>query len=137
MYFFIKAFLLPPFVFLPLIIVGWVLRKRMPLFSGILVVGSVLAIYVLSTAYVSTRLLVHLEQTVALSTPVTKDSSIQASSAQAIVVLSAGQKIYQGGMVSPDDLGVERLTAALSIHRITGLPMLLSGGVLRSGYPMN
>lgn len=57
----------------------------------------------------------------------------------AIVILSAEDlRAVPGGIVAPPDLGMltlERLRAGALLHKRTGLPILVSGGVLRAGDP--
>jgi uncharacterized SAM-binding protein YcdF (DUF218 family) len=57
----------------------------------------------------------------------------------AIVVLSAEDlRAVPGGIVDPPDLGpltLQRLRAGALLHRRTGLPILVSGGVLRTDTP--
>lgn len=57
----------------------------------------------------------------------------------AIVILAAEDlRAVPGGIVAPPDLGMltlERLRAGALLHKRTGLPILVSGGVLRPGDP--
>ena len=57
----------------------------------------------------------------------------------AIVILSAEDlRAVPGGIVDPPDLGpltLQRLRAGVLLHRRTGLPILVSGGVVRTGSP--
>jgi uncharacterized SAM-binding protein YcdF (DUF218 family) len=57
----------------------------------------------------------------------------------AIVVLSAEDlRAVPGGIIAPPDIGaltLQRLRAGALLHRRTGLPVLVSGGVVRPGTP--
>lgn len=57
----------------------------------------------------------------------------------AIVILSAEDlRAVPGGILDPPDVGMltlERLRAGARLHKRTGLPILVSGGVLRPGDP--
>ena len=57
----------------------------------------------------------------------------------AIVILSAEElNAVPGGITAPPDLGaltLQRLRAGALLHKRTGLPILVSGGVLRDGAP--
>ena len=58
---------------------------------------------------------------------------------EAIVILSAEElRAVPGGITGPPDLGaltLQRLRAGALLHKRTGLPILVSGGVLRPGEP--
>lgn len=57
----------------------------------------------------------------------------------AIVILSADDlRAVPGGIFAPPDIGamtLQRLRAGAALHRHTGLPILVTGGVLRRGSP--
>jgi uncharacterized SAM-binding protein YcdF (DUF218 family) len=57
----------------------------------------------------------------------------------AIVVLSAEDlRAVPGGIIAPPDIGaltLQRLRAGAVLHQRTGLPLLVSGGVVRPGSP--
>jgi uncharacterized SAM-binding protein YcdF (DUF218 family) len=57
----------------------------------------------------------------------------------AIVVLSAEDlRAVPGGIIAPPDIGaltLQRLRAGAMLHRRTGLPVLITGGVIRPGNP--
>ncbi len=88
-----------------------------------------ISLYALSTPLVGARLLHLLESAppTALATP--------AETPQAIVVLSAGLAASRsgGGADTVGHLTLERIRYAASLHRETGLPILVSGGVSRGG----
>jgi len=57
----------------------------------------------------------------------------------AIVVLSGDDlRASPGGLLQPPDVGaltLQRMRAGIALHRRTGLPILVTGGVLREGEP--
>jgi uncharacterized SAM-binding protein YcdF (DUF218 family) len=53
----------------------------------------------------------------------------------AIVVLSAEVVETQGGDYEPGPFSLERLRAGAALHRRTGLPVLVTGGLVRPGGP--
>lgn len=95
--------------------------------------ASGLFVYLLSTPLVSTRLLSALEP----------DGPLQRAegglSPRAIVVLSAGLRRFapEFGGETPDHLTLERMRYGAALERITGLPILVTGGYIgRSDQPI-
>ena len=124
----IDFFLLPPLNCLLLGVVGFLLLKRKPRLGRWLLGGSFALLWVLSLHGVSGTLLSLLERDA--HTPVE-----QMRDAQAIVVLASG--IYYG---APDFGGdtvstssLERVRLAAVLHRRTGLPLLVTGGLGLAG----
>jgi uncharacterized SAM-binding protein YcdF (DUF218 family) len=123
----LKALVLPPACLLALYGAGYLLRRRRPRLSAACRHGAVLLLYLLSTG-VGAWLLAHRLE---MLEPVL--AGRQAVPAQAIVVLSAGRirhsPEYGGGAV-PDFTALERITYGARVARATGLPLLVSGGLL-------
>lgn len=126
MYNIIKEFVLPPGNLWLLLLAGFVLlclRKRT---AGLMVVGAGLAaFYLLATPVIAGRL-----NALVQTAPVLSDAAARDASAQAIVVLSAGLHLdspeYGGPTV--DETTLERIRYGARLHRLTGAPMLVSGG---------
>ncbi len=87
---------------------------------------------VLSLPVTAWLLLVSLERGLVLTPP-------DDTSPAAIVILSAEDlRAVPGGIVDPPDLGpltLQRLRAGALLHKRTGLPILVSGGVIRPDTP--
>ena len=120
-----RLMLMPPLNFLVLGLLGWLMRRRWPRAGRALAVGSLAALYVVSTGAGALLLVTPLEKrTVAL------DYS-QPSGAGAIVVLGAGSvegaPEYAGRDV-PDAVALVRLQYAAHLQHATGLPLMVSGG---------
>lgn len=121
-----KEFVLPPGSLWLLIATGFVLICFKRRTAGLALLGlGVAAFYLLSTPLVASRLGA-MVQTV----PFLPDDAAVRSSAQVIVVLSGGMTFdsreYSGPTV--DETTLVRLRYAARLHRITRLPILVSGG---------
>jgi uncharacterized SAM-binding protein YcdF (DUF218 family) len=123
----VKALLLPPMPFLATALAGTVVRGGRPLAALSLVV-----LYLLSTPLVGSALLRSLET----YPPLTSDQLRHG--AQAVVVLSAeGAEAPEYGGPSVGPLTLVRLRYAAWVHVATGLPVLVSGGLLpEAGEPI-
>jgi uncharacterized SAM-binding protein YcdF (DUF218 family) len=122
---FLKSLVFPPGGFLLLWLFGLLLLKRNArLARGVLWGGFAIA-YLLSTNLVSALLLEAVE-----SYPALTRAQIEQSPARAIVVLSAGRDHnapeYGGDTVGSNTL--VRIRYGAYLQRLTGLPMLVSGG---------
>jgi uncharacterized SAM-binding protein YcdF (DUF218 family) len=123
----IKPFLLPPFGLVVLAIVGAaVSRWRRRLGRGLLA-AALLALYLMAVGPFAVWLIGLLQTEPALTTAAAK-----ASGAQAIVVLSADQTGFAAdyGGETAGNLTIERLRRGARLQRETGLPVLVSGGLL-------
>ncbi|MES2535791.1 MAG: YdcF family protein [Pseudomonadota bacterium] len=122
----VSAFLLPPLNLIVPGLLGVMLRKRWPRFGTTLIVVSLLGLLVLCTAAGARLFVAPLEQR---TTPL---ASARGSGAQAIVVLGGGRlrnAPEYGGRDSPSLIALGRLRYAARLHRETGLPVLVAGGV--------
>lgn len=123
----IALLLLPPFNVILLGATGILLLKGWPRMGGFLLVVSLILLYVLSSPFFAEGLLQKLE-TPPASVPL--DNRIQA-----IVVLGSSSYLdapeYGGDTVSR--LGLERIRYAAWLHRLSGKPILASGGSPRDG----
>lgn len=123
----LKVILLPPACLLALYGAGWLLGRRRPRLGAACRHSALLLLYLLSTG-VGAWLLAHplesLEPALA---------SGPAAPAQAIVVLTAGRIRHSpeyGGRAVPDFIALERITYGAHVARATGLPLLVTGGLL-------
>lgn len=118
----LAAFLLPPGSLILLIAGGYLLRRAYPRTARTLLVGGLAGLYLVSTPLVVGFLLRQWETPPPLK--------LVTNTAQAIVVLGAGKyheaPEYGGDTVSAPTL--VRLRYAAHLHRISGLPILVSGG---------
>jgi len=123
----IKAFIFPPGVFIILILIAlWLLNFNVPAAKRVLKI-SALSLYLLSLPIVSELLITPLEPYPALD----NDAIVQ-SSAQAIVILSAGRFKYATEYDNKDvggDNTFGRLRYGVKLHKVTQLPILLTGGL--------
>ena len=126
MYLFLKALALPPANLAVAILFGLLLRRRARRTGTLILVAAVAGLYLLSTPYVATRLLVAVENAVAPPNP--------RAEPKAIVILSAGL-VYAtpiGRHRTVDAMTLERLRHGARLHRATGLPVLVTGGPPRN-----
>lgn len=121
----IEAWLLPPGGLLLAFILGFYLLRKHKRFGLMLFGAALLSLYLLSTPFVSQRLLAWVESYPALPAEVNNTEN-----AQAIVLLSGGRYSdapeYGGDTVGMEAL--ERVRYAARLHRQTGLPIIVSGG---------
>ncbi len=124
------SFLLPPFGFVTLAVFGLLLMTAARRAGTAIVVVAIIALIAFATPAVSDSLLVALE-TGFDTTPPAKDPP------QAIVIL--GAEIVRGGGVTPAPyvgaLTLERLRTGAELARRTGLPVLVTGGVVQKDQP--
>lgn len=119
----LAGFLLPPLDLLLLGAAGVVLWHKRPTFARVLVAASLAMLWLLSTPYVAEGLLHQLE-----SAPPLIDPRIQ--QADAIVVLGGGT-YFRAPEYGEDTAGeptLARLRYAARLQRITGKPILVTGG---------
>jgi len=119
----ISAILLPPLNLLMIMLLSLVIWHRHPRISRMLFIFIFLIFWFLSTPIVAEYFLHSLEEP-------TQSLHISDNPADAIVVLGAGTYFnapeYSGDTVSSASL--ERLRYAVTLYRLTGKPILLSGG---------
>lgn len=126
MYSVIKELVLPPGSLWILLTLGFLLMLLGRRGVGLSVTAAgLVAFYLLSTPLISGRLSA-LVQTV----PALTDEGARNASAQAIVVLSGGLHFHspEYGGATADDTTLARLRYAARLHRLTELPVLVSGG---------
>lgn len=129
MYSVIKEFVLPPGSLWLIFAAAFALLCLRRRGAGLAVLGAgLLAFYLLSTPAVASRLGM-LAQTV----PPLPDAQARTSPAEAIVVLSGGLSRYspEYGGATVDAVTLQRVRYAARLHRLTTLPVLVSGGRLR------
>lgn len=125
-----EQLILPPGLFLVLLCLGFVVHGKKPLAGKALLGAAMLAFYLLSTPYFAGLLANQVETHAALA----QDARIDAA-AGAIVVLSGDREIdareYGADVVGPNTL--LRIRYGVHLQRRTGLPILVSGGLLPDG----
>ena len=121
----IRSVILPPGLFLLLMLLGLIALRRKPWLGRGLIWLSLATIYLLSTPLVADRLVALVE-----TYPALEPTSLAQTPAQAIVILSAGREsdaVEYGG----DSVGVNTLIRCrygAYLHQRTGLPVVVSGG---------
>jgi len=118
----VAAALLPPLLFVWLLVAGLVLHSRRPRLAMSLILISTTALYVLSTPWVGGLL----QKTLEISAP----ANPGALQADAIVVLGGGRRVESAeyGSDTLNGISLERLRYAAFLHRASGLPVLATGG---------
>lgn len=119
------ALLLPPLSLVLLGLLGWRLSGRFRLTGKALIGLAVLLLLVWSTGAGSRLLVAPLENR---SLPITDP---RAANAQAIVILGGGRAFAapeDGGREQPGTQSLARLRHGARLHRLTRLPVLVSGG---------
>lgn len=123
----LKLALLPPGSLLILLLLGWLFARR---FLGrLLILLAITLLYFLSTPIGLHLLASQLETVPALTPPQAK-----AARADAILVFLADLRQSNPERNGADSLGplsLQRMDYALSLHRVTGLPIIPSGGSVR------
>ena len=122
-------FLLPPGIILVVALLGFLIQIRWQLIGSLIVFSSVAALLVLSLPLTGHQLMQEVESRFPplRPTPVTSDGSAPG----AIVILGAGRYTEApeyGGRDSVSQAALERLRYGAYLHRLTGLPILVSGG---------
>jgi uncharacterized SAM-binding protein YcdF (DUF218 family) len=120
--------LLPPLSLVILLAAGLLLFRRRPRLAMSLILLSTTALFALSTPWVGGLLLKSLE----ISRPVTPN---ELKTAGAIVVLGGGRRVAAAeyGSDTLNGLSLERLRYAVFLHRASGLPILVTGGMPGGG----
>jgi len=126
MYDIVKELALPPGNLWLLLLAAFLLLAFRRRAVGLVLFGAGLTVfYLLSIPIVAGRLNAGVQTAPALS-----DDAVRSAGAQAIVVLSSGMHFdspeYGGATV--DETTLERLRYAARLHRLTDLPVLVSGG---------
>lgn len=121
----LKSLLLPPGIMLWLLIAGLGLLAVIPALGAALVAASVLALYMSATPVGARWLAARLERA-----PPLDPHRMDQHDARAIVVLGGELRCpapeYDSVSLAPSTL--ERVRYAAALHRITGLPVLATGG---------
>ncbi|MBI3245074.1 MAG: YdcF family protein [Deltaproteobacteria bacterium] len=125
----VSAFLLPPLDILVLLFGGVVLLKRHPRLGRAIILGACVVLYAASTPVIVSAVRRQFEKI----SPLSPTSPLPP--ADAIVVLSGGlyrnAPEYGGDTISGRVL--ERLRYTARLYRLTGKPVLVSGGSWRTG----
>lgn len=128
---FIEAFLFPPGLFIFLIVLGLLIRPLFKKLSTTLIFISVVSLYLASTPLVGQLSLRSLETYPALSESMLGQPQTQPP--QAIVVLGGGRYANAAEYGGRDTVSIHsllRLRYGAWLHRKTGLPLLVSGGIV-------
>lgn len=130
----LKQLCFPPTVFLLLLLLGWLLRRRAPRAAMGCAIVATFGLIVMSLPVVTEQGARLLER----ESPLATSSWGQLPQwADAIVVLGAGRERGDpawDGQDQPTGLALERMRFAAALHRASGLPLLTSGG-LHYGEP--
>lgn len=121
----LAAFLLPPLSLVMLGGLGWWLSKRFRLTGNAIIMTSIALLLALSTGAGSRLLIAPLENR---SLPVPNPKMVDA---KAIVILGGGRSFAAPEDGNRDQSGSQtlaRLRHGARLHRLTGLPVLVSGG---------
>ena len=123
-----KTLVLPPIGLLLLALAGLSMRRRFPRAGSIAAWTGVLVLLILSIPTVAGFLVRSLD-----TSPVFDPA--QAASAQAIVVLGGGTRrnAPEYGGETLGELSLERVRYGAAVARMTGLPILVSGGSVLDG----
>jgi uncharacterized SAM-binding protein YcdF (DUF218 family) len=122
----VSALLLPPLNILLIVLAAFVVSRRRPRIGAGLYVISLLAFLLFGSGAGARLLATPLE---AMAPPLT---SAKNSGAQAIVVLASGfipNAPEAGGRGIPTPSTLARLRYAAQLHKETGMPLLVSGGI--------
>lgn len=124
------SLLIPPVNLVPLALVGWLLARWHPRLGRAICGASLVALLLLGLPVTGRALIASLEA------DIPRDIARDAG-AGAIVVLSADASMAgPGGVLERDGIGMmtlERLQAGVVLARRTGLPLLVTGGVVEGG----
>lgn len=132
----LETLFLPPLAPLLLIVVGLLLIRRRPrLGHGLAWSGVLLSLLLMLPASVD-RLLTPIESVA----PALDDAQLRAvakEGAGAVVILGGGlrKQAPEYGRPTPNRITLERVRYGARVSRITGLPVLVSGGVAGLNYP--
>ena len=121
----LAAFLLPPLSLVILGSLGWWLSKRFRLTGITIIITSIVLLLALSTGAGSRLLVAPLENR---SLPVPNPKMVDA---KAIVILGGGRSFAapeDANRDQPSTQTLARLRHGARLHRLTGLPILVSGG---------
>jgi uncharacterized SAM-binding protein YcdF (DUF218 family) len=123
----LKPLLLPPAVNFLLALIGYLLRQRHPRLARILIITAFATLLLLSLPLTSGLLKQSLEWH-----PPIPPSQLQNSKAEAIVLLTSGRSGHapEFGQETTDSFGLERSAYASFLQKQSGLPLLISGGIL-------
>ncbi|MBS7812024.1 YdcF family protein [Roseococcus pinisoli] len=122
----LPALLLPPLLLAGLILLCGLLAWRGAAWAGLLAAICALGLFAMATPLVAGLLIASLERGVPMNQP--------AGDATAIIILG-GDVAHGRAGDEPGSLTLERLRAGAALHRATGLPILVTGGVLGPGEP--
>jgi uncharacterized SAM-binding protein YcdF (DUF218 family) len=120
--------LLPPLSLVILLAAGLIVHRRRPRLAMSLILLAAVALYALSTPWVSGVLLKSLE----ISSPL---EPARLQGVDAIVVLGGGRRLdaAEYGQDTLKGLALERLRYGAHLHRTSGRPLLVTGGMPGGG----
>ncbi|MGH8494123.1 MAG: YdcF family protein [Moraxellaceae bacterium] len=128
---FLRSLLVPPALNILLVLLGlWLLRRRRLWPGRLLIAFSLVSLWLLATPLGAGFLAAGLEQ----DDPLNVADKSRWQAAQAIVVLGGGRDVAPefGGMDVPNYWTASRLRYAAWLYRQTGLPLAVSGGIVRA-----
>ena len=132
----LSAMVLPPFSLILLALAGLCLMRRWPRIGRSLMAGALLILMLMSVPLVGKRLLRTLEDAPPLPY-VAAQTRASLASAQAIVVLAGGSypNAAEYGGDTTNSLSLQRVRYAARLQRLSGLPLLVTGGAPFGGRP--
>lgn len=122
----VTALLLPPLLLALLAAAGALCAWRGWRLGGLVAALSALALLALSTPFAAGHLRASLEA--AIPPP-------PSGAPPGAIVILGGDSAWDRGTAQPGPLTLERLRAGAALHRATGLPILVTGGVVGRGQP--
>ncbi|HTP39387.1 MAG TPA: YdcF family protein [Steroidobacteraceae bacterium] len=131
----LRNLVLPPTGPMLLMLAGALLARWWRRVGALLAVTGFLALWLLCTPWVSQRLTHALERYPPLAPAALRSA---AAGAQAIVILSADVRIAEPefGGDAPADRTLQRMLYGARVARLTGLPVMVSGGYVDSTQPI-
>jgi uncharacterized SAM-binding protein YcdF (DUF218 family) len=124
----LTALLLPPLVLLWLALGAALLSYRGWRIWGLVAATAVAGVLALATPFVSGHLVASLEREISLAVEGPEPPA-------AIVILGAEVLRRRDGRRDVGPLSLERLRAGAALHRGSGLPLLVTGGLAQAGEP--
>lgn len=121
------ALVLPPVSFIYLVALGMLLRRRR--FGRMLAWGALACLFILGMPIVAGQLTIGLEDNLPLTAPTNAPPG-------AIIILGGEiTRTLDPPYTLPGKLTLDRLRAGAELHRKTGLPMLVTGGIVQRDKP--
>ncbi len=124
-----SSFLLPPGLFILLLLLAFLLRRKAPTWSPRLFWSTLAAMYLLSTPIISNQISQLVESQI-------RNQADAGTTANAIVVLGGGSRFGAKDMLEGQTINnvtLSRIRYAAKVHKFNHLPILVSGGAPLGG----